>query len=416
MVGGMRGGLHARDRVAGRLKSLALALTALVVGWGLLGSEIAEAAHAQGGLTPTAHGLLGLDAVAGHVALLALWHSRRQVRHSDVALAVLLTTVSAFAVAPVLIWLGVLRAPARRVRSMAGAAVAAGMAAHELVVRSWVSGASTTLGSVVGVALASLMAAGAAVAVGSFVASRQAQLQAHRRQAAQAVRDQEAAVARAHLAERNRIAREMHDSLAHRLSVVALHAGAMAARPDLPRETQAETSRVVHDTVHEALEELRSTLGSLRASDPALGVRAPGLSDLPMLIAEAGRHGEVTVSDRHAILTPHGPVAPAVGGQLYRIIQEALTNARKHATRAPVDVSLRAAGDGELVLEVTNPLSRAPGRSEASGPGYGLIGMAERAELVGGRLSAGPEAGRFVVRAMLPMTERDGREHDRGTG
>lgn len=394
MVGGVRGELRAGGSARSRLTSLTLALTALVGGWSLLGSEIAEAARAQAGLSPTAHGLLGLDAVAGHLALLALWQTRRrQLRPSHVAPALLLTAVSSFAVAPALIWLAVLREPARRIRTVAGAAVALGMTAHELVVRSWIFGAATTLGSTLGVALASLVATGAAVAVGSFVASRRAQL--------------EAAVARAHLAERSRIAREMHDSLAHRLSIVALHAGAMATRPDLPRETHAESSRVVHRTVHQALEELRSTLGSLRASGGAESLEAPGLSDLPMLIAEARLHGQVSVSDQGGFLTPTSPVGPVVGGQLYRIIQETLTNARKHAPRAPVEITVRDAGDGELFLEVTNPLSSSLERSGGtSGQGYGLIGMSERAKSLGGTLSAGPHTGRFVVLATLPMTER----------
>lgn len=222
---------------------------------------------------------------------------------------------------------------------------------------------------------------------------------AHRAEAEQARR-----VAEARAQERTLIAREMHDVLAHRLSLLATYAGAMEYRPDAPAEQRAQAAGVIRTSVHEALEELREVIAVLR-DDPADqgegGTRPqPTLGDLPALVAECRRAGmHVTVTDETA-----GDPPSTIGRAAYRIVQETLTNARKHAEGAPVAITL--AGDaerGELTVCVRNRLI-GDGGAHLPGSGTGLIGLAERARLVGGRLEHRVGRQDFEVEARLPWT------------
>ncbi|MFE5256714.1 sensor histidine kinase [Streptomyces coelicoflavus] len=203
---------------------------------------------------------------------------------------------------------------------------------------------------------------------------------------------------------REAIAREMHDVLAHRLTLLSVHAGALEFRPDAPREEVARAAGVIRESAHEALQDLREIIGVLRAAEPDdAGRPQPTLAALDALVAESREAGmKVTLAER---VPDPGAVPASVGRTAYRIAQEALTNARKHAPGTEVTVSAAGApGDG-LTLSVRN----APPRGEVPrvpGSGQGLIGLTERATLAGGTLEHGPTPeGGFEVRARLPWGE-----------
>ncbi len=200
---------------------------------------------------------------------------------------------------------------------------------------------------------------------------------------------------------REAIAREMHDVLAHRLTLLSVHAGALEFRPDAPREDVARAAGVIRESAHEALQDLREIIGVLRAGESDDGGRPqPTLAALDALVAESRAAGmKVALAGR---VTDPGSVPASVGRTAYRIAQEALTNARKHAPGTEVTVSVTGApGDG-LAMSVRN----APPEGEVPhvpGSGQGLIGLSERATLAGGTLEHGPTpGGGFEVRARLP--------------
>jgi signal transduction histidine kinase len=200
----------------------------------------------------------------------------------------------------------------------------------------------------------------------------------------------------ARLGERERIAREMHDVLAHRLSLLAVHAGALEVRREAPVAEQ-EAAGVIRQSAYDALEDLRQVIGMLR-DQPAEDRPQPTLRDVPALVEES-REAGATV---HLELADQGEVPVGVGRHAYRIVQEALTNARKHAPGAPVRVAVSGCADEGLVVEVGNALVRG---GTIPGAGAGLVGLRERVDLAGGRLDHGPTpAGRFLLRAWLPWT------------
>jgi signal transduction histidine kinase len=240
---------------------------------------------------------------------------------------------------------------------------------------------------------------------GLFVRAQRQIVHALRQRTAQLESEQRLKVEQAREAERLRIAREMHDVLAHRVSLLTLHAGALEFRPDASPEEVAEAAGVIRATAHAALEELRDIIGVLREG-PSDGVPEPPqptLAQLPALIDESRAAG---MDVRARLDAPE--VGDALGRTVYRIVQEGLTNARKHAPGAAVDVTVEARDD-QLVVEV---LSRRPvavvARAAADrlpGAGTGLVGLAERVALAGGALEHGPDvAGDFVLRATLPWT------------
>jgi signal transduction histidine kinase len=200
---------------------------------------------------------------------------------------------------------------------------------------------------------------------------------------------------------REAIAREMHDVLAHRLTLLSVHAGALEFRPDAPQEEVARAAGVIRESAHEALQDLREIIGVLRAGDQDdKGRPQPTLAALDALVAESREAGmKVTLGLR---VTDPAAVPASVGRTAYRIAQEGLTNARKHAPGAEVTVSVEGAPGEGLTVSVRNP---APDGEviPVPGSGQGLIGLTERATLTGGRLEHGPEAdGGFGVRAWLP--------------
>jgi signal transduction histidine kinase len=200
--------------------------------------------------------------------------------------------------------------------------------------------------------------------------------------------------------ERARIATELHDVVAHSVSIIAVQAGAaeqlLDSRPDAAREHLAAVRR----TAREALTEMRRVLDVLRGDDATYAPQ-PGLSRLPDLIEE------VTAAGVPVSLVEEGERSELPAGidlVAFRVIQESLTNVRKHAGGAATQVALRY-GATELDVEITNEA----GRSHASldgGGGHGLFGMRERVRLFGGRFQAGEQAGGgFRVHAQLPLEE-----------
>jgi signal transduction histidine kinase len=242
---------------------------------------------------------------------------------------------------------------------------------------------------------AGLGIAGAALGWGLFVRAR--------RQLVRSMREQgDRAADEAREAERRRIAREMHDVLAHRLSLLSVHAGALEFRPDAPAEEVAEAAGVIRESARAALDELRGVIGVLRedGGESLTQPPQPTLADVAALVDESRAAG-MRITARIEL----GDAAPpaAVGRTAYRIVQEGLTNARKHAPGAAVTLTVHAP-DGDLQVEVRSlaPVAVAA-VSPLPGAGTGLIGLTERVALAGGELEHGVDAdGAFVVRARLP--------------
>ncbi|WP_424215201.1 histidine kinase [Streptomyces sp. BI20] len=240
-----------------------------------------------------------------------------------------------------------------------------------------------------------------------------------------------ASAERARLAVREEIAREMHDVLGHRLSLLGVHAGALEFHPGAAPEEVARAAGVIRENARAALTELREVIGVLRedAGGPAPGGAGgegdrpqPTLARLPRLVAQArdaGEDVELTGPPVEAL----GDRAPGatVGRTAYRIAQESLTNARRHAPGAAVRVRVSGAPGAGLVVEVASagPVPAAgsgPDAGGGSGGGRGLVGLGERVRLAGGTLTAGPDGAGFLVRAWLPWAEEAGADGAARTG
>jgi signal transduction histidine kinase len=244
----------------------------------------------------------------------------------------------------------------------------------------------------------------AATAWGMFIRARRQLLLSLRERAQRAEADQRLHEDRARMAERTRIAREMHDVLAHRISLLALHAGALEVRPDLPPEKVRETAELLRSTARQALEELRSVIGVLReepGNEAAPPAPQPTLSDIRRLVDETRRAGADI--DLHMRVEHEDAVPSPLGRDAYRIVQEALTNIGKHANGTATRVRVTGAPEGGLHISVRNrqPL-HAPAGPALPGSGAGLLGLQERVALAGGTLVHGPDgSGDFVVEAEL---------------
>ncbi|GGT21421.1 two-component sensor histidine kinase [Streptomyces chromofuscus] len=200
---------------------------------------------------------------------------------------------------------------------------------------------------------------------------------------------------------REAMAREMHDVLAHRLTLLSVHAGALEFRPDAPREEMARAAGVIRESAHEALQDLREIIGVLRAGEPDdAGRPQPSLAALDALVAASREAGTEVALDLR--VTDPAAVPAAAGRTAYRIVQECLTNARKHAPGSEVTVSVTGTPGEGLTILVRNPAAEGD-VPHVPGSGQGLIGLTERATLAGGRLEHGAcEDGGFEVRAWLP--------------
>ncbi|MFJ9894632.1 sensor histidine kinase [Streptomyces sp. NPDC091280] len=236
---------------------------------------------------------------------------------------------------------------------------------------------------------------------GMFVRSKRQLMLSLRDRARRAETEAELRAEQAQRLAREAIAREMHDVLAHRLTLLSVHAGALEFRPDAPQEEVARAAGVIRESAHEALQDLREIIGVLRAGEPDdTGRPQPTLGALDALVTESREAGmKVTLVNR---VTDPAAVPSSVGRTAYRIAQEGLTNARKHAPGTEVTVTVDGTPGEGLEVAVDNPPPEGA-VPHVPGSGQGLIGLTERATLAGGRLEHGRrEDGGFRVRAWLP--------------
>jgi signal transduction histidine kinase len=257
-------------------------------------------------------------------------------------------------------------------------------------------------GSTVGDALPVLVWWAAAIGIGRGLRERQGLVELLRERSVRLERDRERDIAGAAMEERTRIARELHDVIAHAVSLMVVQASAERRLLGADQRRTGETLETIERSGREALGELRRLLGVLRAHGPERLAPQPGLDALPELLEEDRRGG-------HEIrLDVEGDPARLPAGldlTAYRIVQEALTNARKHAPGAAVEISLRWR-PAELEIEVIDDGPGPPG--DPNGAGHGLIGMRERASLYGGSVSTErAAAGGFRVHARLPIEAGD---------
>ena len=243
-----------------------------------------------------------------------------------------------------------------------------------------------------------VIATAATLGWGMYIGSRRELIWTLRNRAERAEAEQELRVRQARGQEQARIAREMHDVLAHRISQISMHAGALAYREGLPPEEVRASAEVIRDKAHEALTDLRGVLGVLR--DGTTGERLlapqPTYADLPSLVEEAHESG-LRIEFEDLI---NDPVPDVVGRTVYRIIQEGITNVRKHAPGALLTVRVSGSPEDGIDVLLRNPVGFGPTRTPGSG--LGLVGLSERAQLRGGRLDHGREGSSFVLHGWIP--------------
>jgi signal transduction histidine kinase len=255
--------------------------------------------------------------------------------------------------------------------------------------------------NLVSIILTSTLYFAAVLAFGAYVGARRDLVTSLRERAETAEAERELRADQARLGERHRIAQEMHDVLAHKVSLIALHAGALEVNAGAGPEQVERTAALVRTTAREALDDLRRVLGVLRTDDSSDGsdlAPAPGIAEIGRLV-EASRVAGVEVDLRCEIT---GTPPAVLGRTAYRIVQESLTNVHKHARAASTVVLLSGAEGAGLDVEVRNqlPVSAA---TLLPGSGMGLVGLSERVELVGGDLEWGrARDGGWRVQAHLP--------------
>jgi signal transduction histidine kinase len=369
------------------------------------GNRLADAAlfalaAALGGITQGylwhIHGqvLDWLDVALGTVACVALWWRRAH------PVAVLVLTLGA-AVSPLALfaWLVALCTVASRTRGRVLVVVVVVAVAGSFV---WPV-VNPSAGEIVKVGFPGFLATVLAFSWGLYLRARRELVASLQERSARLEADQQRSAEQARDAERRRIAREMHDVLAHRLSLLSVHAGALEYHPSAPAGEIARAAAVIRSSAAAALDDLRQVITVLREdSAAATAPPQPGFSQLPDLLEES-RSAGMTLHAR--IDLPGGEVPEVLGRTVYRVIQEGLTNARKHAPGAPVQVTVTADGQAVTaeVISRQRAVSADPGVAASAGAGAGLIGLAERVTLAGGRLEHGPNAiGDFVLRATIP--------------
>jgi signal transduction histidine kinase len=249
-----------------------------------------------------------------------------------------------------------------------------------------------------------LLSAIAMLVCGMYIGSRRELLWTLRDRAERAEAEQGLRVEQGRLNERTRIAREMHDALAHRISLIAMHAGALAYRTDLTADEIRQTAELIQGKSHQALSDLRQVLGVLRDSD-ASGVSErpqPTFADLSALVLEAEGAGMRIQYDDRVLATAEMP--DRVGRTAYRIVQEGLTNVRKHAPGVTVLVQVSGSPAEGVNIRIRNPARSPHAFNDVPGAGLGLVGLSERAKLAGGQLTTRRDGGSFELAGWLPWT------------
>jgi len=364
-----------------------LFLVAVLFGLGVIGGYL------ESSVPPMPAWLLTADVIAGALGCAGLWLRRRW----PVGLALVLVALSTFsevvggAMVLALFTVAVHRPPRTTGRVFALSVLAALV---YVAVRPD-PGEPWLLLFLFGVAVQ-----GAAVGWGLFIRARRQLIESLRDRAARAETEAQLRAEQAQQRARDEIAREMHDVLGHRLSLLSVHAGALEFRPDASPDEIAGAVKVIRENAHQALQDLREVIGVLRA--PVGELPQPTLAGVRELVAESGRAG-MRVGLREEL---GGAVPDLVGRTAYRVVQEALTNARKHGPGATVDIHLAGAPGQGLTVEVCNEAPD-PGPAVAAGgdpgAGRGLVGLAERVALASGRLEHGPTAaGGWRLAAWLP--------------
>ena len=245
---------------------------------------------------------------------------------------------------------------------------------------------------------------GAAYVVGVYAGTRTAYIESLRAQAQQTSREQELRAEQAVAEERVRIARELHDVVAHHLSLITVQAGALQAQLP-PGHPARDTAASMAGTGRVAMDEMRRMLGllRLRGGDEPGHAPQPGMDEIPALIAQARAAG---VDVEMAVDGESRDIPVGVSMSAYRIVQEAITNVVRHARAARCRVRVHV-GESALELRITDDGGGGGADPVSVGPGHGLVGMRERVHLFGGELFAGPvPGGGFAVQATLPLPRR----------
>jgi signal transduction histidine kinase len=239
--------------------------------------------------------------------------------------------------------------------------------------------------------------------VGFALRERAEQTEAAEERARRAERERESAARVAVAEERGRIARELHDVVAHAVSVMVLQVGAVRHRMPETESADREALRNVEQAGRTALAEMRRLLNAMRHDGDELELLPhPGLDDLDTLVKDVRAAGLAVQLQVHG---ERSALPPGLDLSAYRILQEGLTNALKHARASRAEVDVRY-GDSDLLLEVRD--NGAGGPSTNGGPGHGLVGVGERVKIFGGDMWAGPSSsGGFVLHARLPLDGRD---------
>ncbi len=333
------------------------------------------------------------DIALGVVAVTALWDRRRHpVGVAATVLPIALVSASAAGALLIVVFNAAIRCDRRTLAWISGAAVASSVT-YALIYESG-PGLRDNI-------VFSLLAIGFAVGWGLFVRVRRDLVESLHERNEQLEAEARLRGDQARAAERERIAREMHDVLAHRISLLSLHAGALEYRPDAPPAEIAATAGVVREAAASALEELRDVIGVLREGTEGESRRPqPTLAELPRLIEESRAAGMRIEAE---LELPADGAATNLGRTAYRVVQEGLTNARKHAPGVLVRVRV-GESEGALRIEVRNGAPVAAPAPDLPGAGSGLIGLAERVELADGELRhEWVEGGEFVLTATLPL-------------
>lgn len=379
----------------------------VVAGVGSLATLALTAVPVEGsGFRRPSEAELWIDVVIGVALWVSLWWRRRFPVLLGMV-TVFASVVSAFAGGPAIVML--LTVAIHRRWPWAVLVAAANVVATLLFLLWWTDGTLPLLAWGV-VTLFGLLFTAALIGFGMFVRARRQLLASLRERAERAEAEQRRSAEAARQGERTRIAREMHDVLAHRISLVSMHAGALEYRGDASREEVVTAAGVIRENAHQALVDLREVIGVLRGGDEATAEDdgtstsrpQPTLDALEELLEETRAAG---ISVRAEVALAQAPMPVMTARTAYRVLQEGLTNARKHGRGAAVTVCVQGAPEDGLSLEVRNPLRPGAVLTPAGavpGARVGLVGLAERTRLAGGRWEHGVLDDVFRLHVWLP--------------